>query len=107
MAERFQKLFSLPPLLYTEGAPVLLAAGALQKDSQTGKVIGQLKFRSISPKQIRGLKAELQPLDMGGRPWASRCPTAIWICRSRRARTSARKSRSSCPMPKPAACRSG
>ena len=68
MAERFQKLFSLPPLLYTESAPVLLAAGALQKDSQTGKVIGQLKFRSISPKQIRGLKTELQPLDMGGRP---------------------------------------
>ena len=35
MSERYSKVFSLPENLYAEGAPVVIAAGALLKDNQT------------------------------------------------------------------------
>lgn len=68
MSERYGKLFSLPENLYTEGSPVILAAGALLKDNQTGKVLAQLKFQSISPKKIKALTVCIQPLDTVGNP---------------------------------------
>ena len=37
MAERYSRLFSLKENLYSEGSPVVIAAGALLKDNQTGK----------------------------------------------------------------------
>ena len=43
MEERYTRLFSLPENLYSAGAPVMIAAGALLKDNQTGKVLAQLK----------------------------------------------------------------
>ena len=52
MSERYSRLFSLSENLYAEGAPVLIAAGALLKDNETGKVLAQLKLRSISDKKI-------------------------------------------------------
>ena len=47
MAERYSRLFTLSNDLYTAGSPVVIAAGALLKDHQTGKVLAQLKLRSI------------------------------------------------------------
>ena len=43
MSERYSKLSALPENLYSTGAPVIIAAGALLKDNQTGKVLAQLK----------------------------------------------------------------
>ena len=37
MSERFSKLFTLPENLYCPGAPVMIAAGAIQKDNETGR----------------------------------------------------------------------
>ncbi len=56
MAERYTRLYTLPENLYTEGAPLVIAAGALLKDNQTGKVLAQLKYRSICSRPIRAIK---------------------------------------------------
>ena len=56
MAERYSRLFSLPEDLYTAGAPLVIAAGALLMDNQSGQVLAQLKMRSISDKVIHAVK---------------------------------------------------
>lgn len=68
MSERYTRLFSLPEDLYAEGSPVIIAAGALLKDNQTGRVLAQLKFRSISEKRIQAVKVCLNLLDTAGQP---------------------------------------
>ena len=68
MSERYSRLFALPEDLYCVGSPVVIAAGALLKDNQTGKVIGQLKLRSISPKAIKAVKVKLNLFDTAGNP---------------------------------------
>lgn len=66
MSERYTKLFSLPVNLYSEGAPVVIAAGALHKDNQTGKVFIQLKFRNIQDKPIKAASVKIAPFDTIG-----------------------------------------
>ena len=68
MSERYSKVFSLPENLYTEGAPVVIAAGALLKDNQTGRVVAQLKLRNISPKTIKAATVCLFPANVLGNP---------------------------------------
>lgn len=68
MSERYSRLFSLPENLYTEGAPVVIAAGALLKDNQTGRVLAQLKLRNISPKAIKAATVCLFPMNTVGQP---------------------------------------
>lgn len=68
MSERYLKLFSLDENLYTPGSPVLIAAGALLKDMQTGRILGQLKLQSISNQEIKAATVELLPLDTTGTP---------------------------------------
>lgn len=70
MSERYSRLFSLPTNLYTEGSPVLIAAGALLKDNQTGKVLAQLKFRNISQKTIQSVKVKVNAYDTASCPLA-------------------------------------
>lgn len=53
MADRYTKLFSLPADLYAAGSPVIIAAGNLLKDSQTGETLAQLKIQSIAKKTIK------------------------------------------------------
>ena len=66
MAERYNKLYTLPSNLYAAGCPVIIAAGALLKDSQTGRVLCQLKFRNISSGRINALKLLVLGYDMSG-----------------------------------------
>ena len=66
MRERYSRLFSLPDRLYTEGAPVLIAAGALLKDSYSNQVLAQLKFQNIATQPIKALTVSLQPFDTAG-----------------------------------------
>lgn len=68
MSERYSKLFWQTENLYTEGAPILIAAGALLKDNKTGQVLAQLKFRSISPKVIKAVQVKITPFDTLNRP---------------------------------------
>ena len=68
MSERYSRLFSLSENLYAEGAPVLIAAGALLKDNETGKVLAQIKIRNIGPKAIKAATVSILPLDVVGSP---------------------------------------
>lgn len=68
MSERYLKLFSLEENLYIPGSPVLIAAGALLKDTQTGRILGQLKLQNISDQPIQAATVELVPLDTVGNP---------------------------------------
>lgn len=68
MSERYTKLFQLSENLYAEGSPVIIAAGALLKDNQTGRVIAQLKLRNISPKIIKAATVSLFPLNTASKP---------------------------------------
>lgn len=55
-------------MLYTEGSPVIIEAGALQKDNVNGNIIAQLKFKSISAKVIKALTVKIVALDVSGNP---------------------------------------
>lgn len=68
MSERYLKLFSLEENLYIPGSPVLIVAGALLKDTQTGRILGQLKLQSISDQSIKAATVALVPLDTVGNP---------------------------------------
>ena len=67
MAERFAKLYSLPNNLFAEGSPIIISAGALLKDAQSGNIIAQVKFHSISEKLIRAVKISLSSFDVAGK----------------------------------------
>ena len=67
MGERYTRIFTLPQgRLYQTGAPVLLLAGALLKDTQTGRVLAQLKFQSIDNRSIKAMKVALAAFDSFG-----------------------------------------
>lgn len=66
MAERYNKLYTLPGNLYAAGAPVLISAGALLKDNQTGNVLAQLKFRNLCDEVINAVKVLVIGYDMSG-----------------------------------------
>ena len=68
MNERYTRVFSLPENLYATGAPVVISAGALLKDNQTGKVLAQLKLTNIQYKKIKAVKVKLFPQDTMGQP---------------------------------------
>ena len=68
MGERYARLFSLPENLYAAGAPVVIAAGALLKDNQTGKVLAQLKIQNIGDKSVKAATVRIVPLDTVGKP---------------------------------------
>lgn len=68
MSERYSGLFSLPENLYAAGSPVVIAAGALLKDNQTGKVLAQLKLRNIDRQTIKAATVSVEPLDTVGSP---------------------------------------
>lgn len=67
MSGRYSKLFALSENLYAAGAPVVIAAGALLKDNQTGNVLAQLKFKSISSCAIKAITVRLSVNDAAGR----------------------------------------
>lgn len=67
MAERFQKLFSLSSGSYKEGCPVAIVAGALQKDTATGKILAQIKMRNIGAESIKSCKVLLTAYDNYGK----------------------------------------
>lgn len=67
MAERYTRLSSLPENQYTIGSPILIAAGALLKDNQTGNALAQIKFKSISKKQIKAVQISITAFNVSGK----------------------------------------
>lgn len=67
MGETYTRLYSLPERLYTEGAPAVIAAGALLKDNRTGNIIVQLKIQNICSKKIKAVTVKIKTLDTAGR----------------------------------------
>lgn len=68
MSERYSKLFALSENQYASSSPVVIAAGALHKDNQTGKIIAQLKLRNIRSKRIKAATVCIVPFDTVGNP---------------------------------------
>lgn len=66
MSERFSRLFSLPENLGQYGCPVLISAGALLKDNNTGKLLVQLKLRNISEQVVKSVKIKINAYDTAG-----------------------------------------
>ena len=66
MSERYARLFALPENLYQPGSPVMILAGALLKDNQTGGILALMKFKNVGEKPIRGLKVRFFPQDLTG-----------------------------------------
>lgn len=66
MSERYARLFALPENLYQPGSPVMILAGALLKDNQTGGILALIKFKNVGTKPIRGLKVRFFPQDLTG-----------------------------------------
>lgn len=62
MTDRYKKKYILADILYADSAPVLIAGGALLEDSSTNKLLLQLKFKSISEKEIKSLRVKIHPI---------------------------------------------
>ena len=67
MGETYTRLYSLPERLYTMGAPVVVAAGALLKDNRNGNIIVQLKIQNICNKTIKAVTVKVASMDTVGR----------------------------------------
>ena len=66
MSERYTRLYALPQNLYLEGAPVMIAAGALLKDNVTGKVLAQLKLRNLYKSPLIACKVYIRAFEPSG-----------------------------------------
>lgn len=66
MAERFEKLYTLTPYLYAENCPIIIEAGALQKDRITGDVLAQIKLQNIGEKTISSCKISIKAYESNG-----------------------------------------
>ncbi len=68
MSERYTRLFTLPEEnLYAIGSPIIICAGALLKDTLSGNIIAQLKFRNIGNKTVSALKVSIRTFDIFGK----------------------------------------
>ena len=67
MAERYTKLSPLDRNLYTPGSPVVILAGSLLRDNETGIILGQFKFQNISDNIIKALVIKVDAFDVSGK----------------------------------------
>lgn len=63
---RYTQLFKLPEKNFSESSPVVIVAGALLKDNQSGEVLAQLKFMNISTKHIKAIKVAIDAFAVSG-----------------------------------------
>lgn len=66
MAERYEKKYVLPHRLYADGAPVIIAAGALLDDTLSRRRLVQLKFLSVAEKKLASVRVSVIPLGADG-----------------------------------------
>ena len=60
MSERYERVYEGDKNLFIDGAPVLIRANALLKDTLTGNMIVQIKYQNVSSKKIAYLKAVIE-----------------------------------------------
>ena len=68
MSERYSRIYKLPSDHDQGDAPVIVAAGALLRDNETGTVLAQLKLQNIAYKIVTAVTVNVVPLDAGGSP---------------------------------------
>lgn len=68
MAERYSRIYTLPGNLYSDNAPVIIAAGALLKDNQTGKLLAQLKIQNLDAHIVTGISLSFVLFNADGEP---------------------------------------
>ncbi len=66
MSERYTRLSFLPNNLYMDGSPLLIVAGALLKDNQSGKVLVQLKLKNLYHASLTACKVHVRAFDPSG-----------------------------------------
>jgi len=66
MSERFTRRFSLPENLHAPDVPVMVAAGALLQDNQSGRMLAQIKLNNIDERNINEVTLRVQALDAAG-----------------------------------------
>lgn len=66
MSKRYSKVFTLSENLYATGSPIVIEAGALQKDNQTGGILAQIKMKNISVQVVKAVKVKLTLFDVAG-----------------------------------------
>lgn len=66
MPERFKKLYSIPKNLYFENSPVLIEAGSLLLDTQTNRVLAQLKLLNVCCQTIISCKVYIRTFEPNG-----------------------------------------
>ncbi len=66
MNQRFEKLFSLQENQYSIGAPVIIAAGDLLKDTQSENLYLRIKLQNISDKAIKAVRFRINQYDISG-----------------------------------------
>ena len=66
MAERYKRLYALPENLYTSGSPILIQAVALLKDTQTGKILAQLKLKNLFHSTLVACKVSIRAFTPSG-----------------------------------------
>ena len=67
MAERYSRIYTLPGNLYSDSAPILIVAGALLKDNQTGKMLAQLKLQNLDERIVTGITLNFVLFDAEGK----------------------------------------
>ena len=67
MSNRFETLFRLPNDLYCADSPVIVSAGVLLKDTESKRLVAQLKFRNLSVSELSALRVKLSVADSTGR----------------------------------------
>lgn len=65
MTDRYIRRFALPQRLYTDGAPVVLAAGVLLEDTRSPRLVAQLKWKSVDPRTVTALTVSVRCPDAG------------------------------------------
>ena len=66
MSERYIPFFHLPSDQHIEGCPILIRSGTLLKDTVTGKILAQLRFKNVSDHCIKSVRVTLIPQDAAG-----------------------------------------
>ena len=64
MSERYKTLYRIPENLYSNGSPLIIAAGALLKDNQSGKVLAHIEFKSTNDRRIKAVKIRVFAFDV-------------------------------------------
>ena len=67
MGAGYSRVFSLSENLYAQGSPIVIKAGALLKENESGSLVAQLKLYNLSSKTVKFVRVEITLLDSVGR----------------------------------------